>query len=328
MQISLKSLKNWHSTDSQTLVALHHVQKRALANLINTFLETACKEKFQHNQYHEALFKYYILEENIQKLDIPPYFRGDFFPAIRRIYKSPLNINKISLRQIYRFLVEEVTMIEKEDSSNEPLTLIPLKAELTTPSNQQWEQTWKMARMKMLGPILTSFMFKLLHKILPTAERVSRILPKNSPICTKCDGNVPETIQHAVFDCHGNHQVGQVLLTGLSKYLPNLTPIQILTLNLDTDEDQEFSMVWSIASFLSSLWHLRQEKKRIDLVTIRSEMEATCRLLSSASKYPIGPLPCQNRTESGPIFRQIRTKIGPHYAQNRTIRHLYTILHK
>ena len=185
-----------------------------------------------------------------------------------------------------------------------------------------------MARMKTLGPILTSFMFKLLHKILPTAERVSRILPKNSPICTKCDGNVPETIQHALFDCHGNHQVGQVLLTGLSKYLPNLTPIQILTLNLDTDEDQEFSVVWSIASFLSSLWHLRQEKKRIDLVTIRSEMEATCRLLSSAPKYHIGPLPCQNRTESGPIFRQIRTKIGPHYAQNRTIQHLYTILHK
>ena len=59
-------------------------------------------------------------------------------------------------------------MIEKEDSRNEPLTLTPLKAELATQSNQPWEHTWKMARMKMLGPNLTSFIFKLIHKILPT----------------------------------------------------------------------------------------------------------------------------------------------------------------
>ena len=156
-------------------------------------------------------------------------------------------------------------MIEKEDNSNEHLSLIPLKAELANPSNKLWEQTWKMARMKMLGPNLTSFMFKL--------------LPKNSPICPKYDENLPETIQHALFDCHGNHQVGQVLLTGLNKYLPSLTPIQILTLNFEAAEDQQFSLVWSIASFLSTLWHLRQEKKRIDLILIRSEMEATCRLL-------------------------------------------------
>ena len=95
-------------------------QKRALANLINAFLETACKVKFQHNQYHEALFNYYILEEDIKRLDIPPYFRGDFFPAIRRINNSPLNIQKISLKEIYRFLLEEVTMIEKKTTAMNP----------------------------------------------------------------------------------------------------------------------------------------------------------------------------------------------------------------
>jgi hypothetical protein len=37
--------------------------------------------------------------------------------------------------------------------------------------------------------------------------------------------------------------------------------------------------VWTLASFLSALWQLRTEKKNLELIKIRSEIEARCRLL-------------------------------------------------
>ena len=92
-------------------LGLYHIQARALANLINNFLETACNPRFKRNYFHEALLKQNVLEEEPTNiLDIPPYFKGDFFPAIRRIHQSPLNIANIRIKQIYRFLIEEITM--------------------------------------------------------------------------------------------------------------------------------------------------------------------------------------------------------------------------
>ena len=157
-------------------------------------------------------------------------------------------------------------------------TLLPLRVELASPSNQ-WDQTWSMARQHMLGPSLTSFLFKLLHQILPTAERVSRILPNQSPHCSQCTGTEIDTLQHAFFDCQASQEAGAVLLYGLKKIIPSLTPVKILTFNFEPSEEQNFSLTWCIAQFLSSLWQLRVAKKSIELAKIRSEMEASCRLL-------------------------------------------------
>ena len=133
----------------------------------------------QRNQYHEAL--YHVLDDNIPEPDLPPYFRGEFFLTIRRINSTPLSLAKINVKQIYRFLIEEITM---------------------TPYNQ-WDRAWRLSRQYKLGPNITSFLFKLLHQILPTAERVARI-PNQSPNSTKCRAGVPESLLHAMFDCPEN----------------------------------------------------------------------------------------------------------------------------
>ena len=84
-------------------LGLFHVQHRVLPCLINSFLETACNSKYIRNQYHQALLQYHVLGYDIPIPEIPHFFRGDFFPAIRRIHSSPLNIAKITLKQIYKF---------------------------------------------------------------------------------------------------------------------------------------------------------------------------------------------------------------------------------
>ena len=137
------------------------------------------------------------------------------------------------------------------------------------------------SRQCMVGPALCSFLYKLLHQILPTAERVARILPNQSQSCSRCHpvSEVVETLNHALFECPSNHGVGTVLHNGLKKYLPNITTNMILRLDFHVQEDHLFPMVWTTASFLSTVCQLRTEKKRVELVKIRSELEASCRLL-------------------------------------------------
>ena len=68
-------------------------------------------------------------------------------------------------------------------------------------------------------------------------------------------------------------------MNGLKNILPNLTSAKILTLNFEATEETKFPLIWSIAHFLSSIWKLRVEKKRVELVKIRTDMEASVRLL-------------------------------------------------
>ena len=60
-----------------------------------------------------------------------------------------------------------------------------------------------------LGPENVSFLFKLLHDILPTQERVARTKPRASPACPLpgCDA-ATETRAHALVLCEGNNGVG------------------------------------------------------------------------------------------------------------------------
>ena len=118
---------------------------------------------------------------------------------MKRINASPLNISKINIKEIYRFLVEEITM--DEDKTTGSMTLHPLRVELAYPEND-WEKTWMLAR-----------------QILPTSERVARILPNQSPNFTRCRSTPPavETFEHAMFECRENHKAGSTLLLGLRK---------------------------------------------------------------------------------------------------------------
>ena len=161
-----------------------------------------------------------------------------------------------------------------------PPVLLPLRVELACPTTQ-WDRTWSMARQHMLGPELTSFLFMMLHQILPTAERISRILPNQTPYCNLCEGKGQflDTQQHAMFDCYSSKEASTVLLQGLKKIIPEITPAVILTLGFEYDERHSFPIVWAIAQFLSSLWQLRIKRKPGQLIKIRSDMEARCRLL-------------------------------------------------
>ena len=148
---------------------------RAQALLIRTFLETAANPKFRHSLYHEVLYRYHVLgEETLPSPGFPPYYDKEFFSTIKH-YKDtcPLNISTMTIKQWYAVLLEDRVLMQQAGQDSTPV-LLPIRAETLLPM-ANWTKAWQLVRTKGLGSDLTSFMFKLLHRLLPTQDRVARL---------------------------------------------------------------------------------------------------------------------------------------------------------
>ena len=84
------------------------------------FLQTAMIPSFRRNHYHESLYNKYVLEEPAPAPRIPPFFQGTFFPTIRQLSQSQINLNKITLKEVYKFLLKDVLEEENEDVLSTP----------------------------------------------------------------------------------------------------------------------------------------------------------------------------------------------------------------
>ena len=262
-------------------LGLHHVKYKALAMLIRSFLETAANPHFLHNSYHTTLFRYHVLlENNLPDPGTPPYYSEDFFATIRHVHEtSPLNVTIMSTNQWYTLLVEDnVTMYTPDEDS--PRQNKPSKTELACPGND-WDRTWHLARLRGITPEVKTFFWKLLHNLLPTQERVCRIMrtTNSSPNCQTCQDEIKEDQMHAFFLCTSSSSASKALLSSLSALLPNITTRQILLLDLELDNSLEFPVVWIIGNFLQLVWSSRVEKRQVRLYTIRADLEARASLL-------------------------------------------------
>ena len=260
-------------------LGLYHIQCRATAALISTFLQTAVNPTFQRNHYHNALYRQKVLGESF--LPTPPtptFFRGEFFPILREMKRDIGDIENLPYKAIYNFLLQR-ELCQEQETDGAVRKLWPLKCEQAAP-NVDWGTTWRLARLKGLGPDLTSFLLSLTWGILPCRARVSKFKPHVSPECQLCDANTPETLEHAFFSCTGNQSVPLKLMGLLRTYVPGIEVHQVLKLDLNLDNPLELPLVWLVASLLQLLWQQRQEGKVCPVKT-RAELEARCRLLRS-----------------------------------------------
>ena len=157
----------------------------------------------------------------------------------------------MSIKQWCQLLVEDnLTMVTLPDNTMEYL---PCKAELANPTTD-WKQSWRLARLKGLGPDHTAFLWKLLHLLLPVKERVHRISPNTLPSCQLCNQNQNENMSHAFLTCTFNMGAGQALVEILKDPMPNITMDKILRLEFqDIEEEMEFTLVWFTAAFLFAI---------------------------------------------------------------------------
>ena len=156
---------------------------------------------------------------------------------------------------------------------------IPCKAELASPTTD-WDLTWQLVRLKGLGPDHSSFLWKLVHLLLPIKERIHRLSPTTSPLCTQCNDNMIENLLHTFDTCSNNNGAGPTLVAVLRDHMPTINMEKILRLEFtDLEEDMEYPAVWFTAAFLLAIWERRQAGTRIRCYEIRAELEAKISLL-------------------------------------------------
>ena len=146
--------------------------------------------------------------------------------------------------------------------------------------NTDWETVWRRSRMSGLGSDFSSFLYRILHDLLPTRERQHRISPTTTNVCSLCPSNSVETLGHVFFNCSFNSEFGLGLVQTLKNYDNSITPEKILLLNFNLeDDDLEHPFVWLIAASLQHIWNCRINSRRTRLYTIRAEVESKVALL-------------------------------------------------
>ena len=86
----------------------------------------------------------------------------------------------MTVKEWYRVLVEKnVTKHEIDDEGR--MELVPCKIEERYPLHD-WSESYRLCRLQGLDPEIKSFLFKLVHQLLPSKERVHHLTP------TSCAG--------------------------------------------------------------------------------------------------------------------------------------------
>ena len=164
------------------------------------------------------------------------------------------------------------------ETEGSPRELIKCKVELASLATD-WDTTWRRARLRGLGSEATSFLWKLIHNILPTELRLARILPNQSPNCKFCPTPITADLPHCFFQCANTNTVGNWLLSLVSKHVPGATVSGLLKLDFEVEESKEMPLVWLLAQTFLYVWGVRASGNVVELHTTRSVLESKINLL-------------------------------------------------
>ena len=146
----------------------HHVLSKSMAHLISTFLQTACNSRFQQSLFHSWLYKFHVEEQtNLPDPGYPPFYDKHFFNIIKEVKNNtPLNPVHMSVKEWYRFLVEKNVTMRTIDQEGR-MEMIPCKVEEREP-DVFWSESFRICRLIGLSPEIKSFLFKMIHTLLPS----------------------------------------------------------------------------------------------------------------------------------------------------------------
>ena len=176
-------------------------------------------------------------------------------------------------------LEDNITMSPADENS--VAALIPITIE-TLPPDTDWPATWNIVRMKGLGTDLISFQFNMLHRLLPTRQRVARLgLDEGQAgLCLQCRGEV-EDLTHCFFDCPQNMVVGLALLGCVQQLCPGLSADAAVRLDLGVrlSDEENLAALCILTTGLKYIWEARIEKKVVHKYKMRAEVEARVSIL-------------------------------------------------
>jgi hypothetical protein len=125
-----------------------------------------------------------------------------------------------------------------------------------------------------LGSEATCFLWKLVHHLLPTEDRLSNIPPNNSSNCKLCPAPIMSDLTHCFFNCISTKEIGGKLLITIAHFDSSVTPDKLLRLEFQADGSQEMPLVWITAQTLLYLWTVRCTGKIVDSNQCRANLES------------------------------------------------------
>ena len=165
-------------------------------------------------------------------------------------------------------------------------SLIPCRVEIQCPQND-WSKSWSLERLKGLSSASMSFLWKLLHQLLPTRERQHRILRDgDGALCGVCNNGEIDSLEHALASCADSRETFEWLKQGLRKFSPDISTDQILKLDISrpNQQDNEMPLIWFTAEVLKQVWEVRASGKPCRSTYVQAEVKAEWEMLK-LSKY-------------------------------------------
>ena len=124
----------------------------------------------------------------------------------------------------------------------------------------------------------SSFLFCLLHNLLPTQERLHRVLSHTVATAdyTLCTQNVVCDKLHALIFCPYNNGTGCWIIRSLRTLLPLLQPAQQISLNfgLNSSDENALPATRLATKALNMVWLSRVNKKVTAMAATRAALEA------------------------------------------------------
>ena len=176
----------------------------------------------------------------------------------------------MSVKDWYRLLVD--TNVTRRDIDEEGRSeLVPCKV-VQKYTDVPWNESYRLSRLIGISPDDKSFLFKLVHILLPSKERVLHLSPNTSPLCL-CGSGDQETYKHLFFQCQLNSEAGEALFRCVKSYNQSLTLEKMLRLELVSDDPFLLASVSLLATGLSLIWQNRKVSKNTTLYMMHVELE-------------------------------------------------------
>ena len=183
----------------------------------------------------------------------------------------------MSTKQWYKVLLEDKILMQTAPDGVSQ-TLLPVRVELLCPS-MDWTAAWPLLRTKGLSSEQSAFLFKLVHLLLPTQDRINRIT--NEPgLCKMCKAET-EDVHHALYSCPSSQGAASLLMSYLLLSVPGTSPQSMLRLEFsqDLDDTDRLATLSLLSTGFQYIWQSRAEKKAVSAQKMRSELEASISIL-------------------------------------------------
>ena len=189
-----------------------------------------------------------------------------------------MDIINMSTKQWYKHLMDQEMFLTKNEDGS--LTTNLSRAEKIY-SDVDWEVTWKRIRLLSFSSNTVSFLWKLVHDLLTTEERLNSTLGKCPATCRHGCPNGPIADQiHCFFHCSMTRNVGQWLLGIVQNFAPT-NERNILKLCLPDND----ALTWIVGNALHFSWLKRTSSVQADLPSCLAFLGAEVKVLKETKHH-------------------------------------------